>query len=380
MAYGTPADPVAGTVITVAYAVSDILDPIRWLRLLTGNADPPGSSYVVVSTSTTGTSWQRIGTDALADLGVTTAKIADLGVTTAKIADLNVTAGKLSAGVGTSGYLLQMAGPALGWVNPASLTVSAATNATNATNAGNADTVDGAHASASLAAGVVPITDAFGRVPDSQLLDAHDGVYYLDRSNHTGTQIASTISNFAATVAGLAAATAGDAGLLDGLDSTEFVRKFSPGAINTQTIYGGSTADVIIGNFSGGPGLKVDGNLVVTGTKPREATGHDGSKALLYAFETPEPLFMDVGRAHLRDGMVTVNIPSDFANYVDLSDYYVLLTAEGPGRVYADPSEHTPGSFTVHAYPGDPDISFVWHLIARQGDMSHIERNLPVLQ
>lgn len=66
MPYGTPADPVGGTVITVAYAVSNLLDPIRWLRLMTGNADPPGSSYVVVSTSTAATSWQKVPGDALA--------------------------------------------------------------------------------------------------------------------------------------------------------------------------------------------------------------------------------------------------------------------------------------------------------------------------
>lgn len=66
MAYGTPSDPVSGTVITVAYAVSNLLDPIRWLRLMTGNADPPGSSYVVVSDSTTGTTWKKVPADALA--------------------------------------------------------------------------------------------------------------------------------------------------------------------------------------------------------------------------------------------------------------------------------------------------------------------------
>lgn len=68
MAYGTPADPVGGTVITVAYAVANLLDPIRWLRLMTGNADPPGSSYVVVSESTTGTTWRKVPMDAIVTL------------------------------------------------------------------------------------------------------------------------------------------------------------------------------------------------------------------------------------------------------------------------------------------------------------------------
>lgn len=76
MAYGSPTDPVGGTVITVAYAQVNILDPVRWLRLMTGNADPPGSSYVVVSDSTTGTTWRKIPTDALADGAVTSVKLA----------------------------------------------------------------------------------------------------------------------------------------------------------------------------------------------------------------------------------------------------------------------------------------------------------------
>lgn len=57
MAYGTPTDPVAGTVITVAYAVANLLDPIRALRAFTGGADPPGTGYVVESSSTSATSW-----------------------------------------------------------------------------------------------------------------------------------------------------------------------------------------------------------------------------------------------------------------------------------------------------------------------------------
>lgn len=106
MAYGTPADPVSGTVITVAYAVANILDPIRWLRLMTGNTDPPGSSYVVVSTSTTITSWQKVPADALA-AGVA---VANLGYTPADIAGAaftgNVSAPNLSAGtVSASGQV-----------------------------------------------------------------------------------------------------------------------------------------------------------------------------------------------------------------------------------------------------------------------------------
>lgn len=68
MAYGTPTDPVGGTVITVAYAVANLLDPIRWLRALTGGADPPGTNYVVRSTSTSATEWSKVTSDMIAAL------------------------------------------------------------------------------------------------------------------------------------------------------------------------------------------------------------------------------------------------------------------------------------------------------------------------
>jgi hypothetical protein len=60
VAWSSPVDPVGGTVITVAYAVANILDPIRWLRLMAGNADPPGSGYVLTSDSVSAVSWKSL--------------------------------------------------------------------------------------------------------------------------------------------------------------------------------------------------------------------------------------------------------------------------------------------------------------------------------
>jgi hypothetical protein len=71
MPWTAPVNPVAGTVITVAYATANILDPIRWLRLMTGNADPPGSSYVPVSGSVSSVAWGKVTADVLANGAVT---------------------------------------------------------------------------------------------------------------------------------------------------------------------------------------------------------------------------------------------------------------------------------------------------------------------
>jgi hypothetical protein len=113
MAWSAPSDPVGGTVITVAAYVTNSLDNIRWLRLLTGNADPPGSNYVVVSTSTTGTSWQKVPADALAagvavsNLGYTPVNKAGdtgIGALTMSALTINSTSGISSAGpIATTG-------------------------------------------------------------------------------------------------------------------------------------------------------------------------------------------------------------------------------------------------------------------------------------
>lgn len=108
MAWNAPATPVAGTIITVAFWNTNGRDNLNWLRALTGNADPPGSDYVIVSDSTTGTSWQRVPTDAIAEGAVTNSKLADAAVSSGKIAggnilsshlaSLSVIAGKIAAG------------------------------------------------------------------------------------------------------------------------------------------------------------------------------------------------------------------------------------------------------------------------------------------
>jgi hypothetical protein len=53
-----PVSPTPGTTILVAYATANIVNPILWLRLMTGAADPPGTGYVVTSDSTGATSWK----------------------------------------------------------------------------------------------------------------------------------------------------------------------------------------------------------------------------------------------------------------------------------------------------------------------------------
>src|SRR4051794_2586371 len=71
-----PADPTSGTSITRAWAVTNVTSLLRWLRALTGNADPPAADRVIVSTSTTETIWDQVRANVLADAAVTNVKLA----------------------------------------------------------------------------------------------------------------------------------------------------------------------------------------------------------------------------------------------------------------------------------------------------------------
>lgn len=106
MAWTAPVAPTTGTVITVAWAVANVVNPIGWLRLMTGNTDPPASDYVVRSTSTTSTVWDKINNAMLAancisafnilDGNITTGKYAPLSIDTAAIGNAQVTAAKVA--------------------------------------------------------------------------------------------------------------------------------------------------------------------------------------------------------------------------------------------------------------------------------------------
>jgi hypothetical protein len=95
MPWTPPSDPVSGTVITVAYAVANLLTQIRWLRQMTGNADPPGTSYIPVSTSVSAVSWSKVPNDALATDSVDD-RVLTPGAAIANVGALGVTNGNLA--------------------------------------------------------------------------------------------------------------------------------------------------------------------------------------------------------------------------------------------------------------------------------------------
>lgn len=91
MAWVEPTVPVSGTVITVAWATSSVVNSQIWLRTMTGGADPPAADRIIRSTSTTATTWGQVTANCIADGHVQDAKL-----TNQKVNAFTLTAGSFA--------------------------------------------------------------------------------------------------------------------------------------------------------------------------------------------------------------------------------------------------------------------------------------------
>lgn len=109
----------------------------------------------------------------------------------------------------------------------------------------------------------------------------------------------------------------------------------------------------------------VYGNFqVAQGTKSRIANADQYGDRLLYCYETPSPLFGDVGEGEIaEDGACYVWLDPVFAKTITTDQYQVFLQKYGEGDCYV--SERKAGYFIVKGTPG---LSFGWELKAKQSD------------
>ena len=115
--------------------------------------------------------------------------------------------------------------------------------------------------------------------------------------------------------------------------------------------------------YVGGEGY-VKGDFAVIGAKSRLVDTEAYSSRLLYSYETPSPMFGDVGEGMIaEDGMSYIAVDPVFAGTVTTDQYQVFLQAYGEGAVYV--SEKNPGYFIVKGTPG---LRFGWEMKARQKD------------
>ena len=110
--------------------------------------------------------------------------------------------------------------------------------------------------------------------------------------------------------------------------------------------------------------LTITKNFTVSGTKRRSVHTYDYGERLLYCYETPSPLFGDVGEGKIGDdGKCYVQIDSVFAQTVSLTQYQVFLQKYGDGECWI---KERKGSYFV--VEGTPGLIFGWEIKAKQVD------------
>lgn len=114
--------------------------------------------------------------------------------------------------------------------------------------------------------------------------------------------------------------------------------------------------------------LSPDG-LWCTGSKHRVVRTQDYGERLLCCYETPSPMFGDVGAAQIdKTGKCLIFIDEKFAQTVDLEYLYdVFLTKYGPGDCYV--SERTASYFIVE---GTKNLKFAWEIKTIQRDYENL--------
>jgi hypothetical protein len=113
--------------------------------------------------------------------------------------------------------------------------------------------------------------------------------------------------------------------------------------------------------------------MVVSGTKSRSVATDQYSDRLLYCYETPTPMFGDIGDGVISDdGFCYVMLDAVFAQTVTTEQYQVFLQKYGPGDCWV--KERKGAYFIVEGTPG---LSFGWEIKAKQKDYDQLrlERN-----
>ena len=181
-------------------------------------------------------------------------------------------------------------------------------------------------------------------------------------------------------VYGLASATSGSTyGVYGSVSSTDgygVLGFASASSGSTYGVYGRSISTSGTGVYGRAAAMNADygvysnGNIGGTGTKSAIVQTQDYGWRHLYAMESPDVLFEDVGTALLVNGQAVVMVEPVFAQTVNLEeDYQVFLTPLSAKPVLLFVTAKTAQSFTVRGVTlgGQPaDASFDYRIIAKR--------------
>lgn len=133
---------------------------------------------------------------------------------------------------------------------------------------------------------------------------------------------------------------------------------------NRRIVFGGPFKTLFQNDVTVSQGTLTTQNLQVTGTKNRKVSTDQYSDRLLYCYETPSPMFGDVGEGEIgADGRCYVWLDAVFAQTISTEGYQVFLQRYGAGDCWV--AERRPGCFIVE---GEPGLRFGWEIKAKQRD------------
>lgn len=110
------------------------------------------------------------------------------------------------------------------------------------------------------------------------------------------------------------------------------------------------------------------GSMSWSGTKSRLVTTDQYSDRLLYCYETPTPMFGDIGEGTIgEDGLCYISLDAVFAQTVVTQQYQVFLQRYGEGECLV--KERKGAYFIVQGTPG---LAFGWEIKAKQRDYDQL--------
>ena len=132
---------------------------------------------------------------------------------------------------------------------------------------------------------------------------------------------------------------------------------------NVATLSASSSVNIVLFKQ-----VSCNNGLIVSGTKSRKVETQDYGKRLLYCYETPSPMFGDIGEGEIaNDGKCYIQIEPTFSETIQTSQYQVFLQKYGEGECYV--KERHPTYFIVE---GSVGLSFGWEIKAKQSDFTQL--------
>ena len=153
----------------------------------------------------------------------------------------------------------------------------------------------------------------------------------------------------------------------------------SPVALQIQDNYNNDSimnyrSDIVSTDWTGEFRVWGDFSVAGGGTKSREVETRNYDNRCLYCYETPTPLFGDIGEAVLDEsGVCYVDLDDIFSETITTkTEYQVFLQKEGEGDCYV--AEKQERYFVIK---GTPNLKVAWEIKAKQRDYEHIRLEEP---